>query len=181
MINILNFIDIDEELHKIQYIIDHCRRLIEGNQTNYSSSVLFQNNYIKEEVKKEIIMGIQNLYAISKHLLDHIDENVITPYDLQEIYSHINEFETNIRIFHDNIELTNFSKWKRKKLIPIPKKGSKISLSLVIPIVVDCIVDGSLIGLSCSLRLVGFLNYIYFLSYMYYILQLQNRINFSYS
>jgi CRISPR/Cas system-associated exonuclease Cas4 (RecB family) len=145
-------IDIDEELHKIQYIIDHCKRLLEGNQTNNSPSILFQNKLIKEEIKKEILFGIKNLDNISKHLLDHIDAKVISSCDLKEIHSHINEFEANIRIFHDNIELTNFSKWKRKKLIPIPKAGSKISLSLVIPIVIDCIIDGSLIGLSCALR-----------------------------
>jgi ZIP family zinc transporter len=49
---------------------------------------------------------------------------------------------------------TNFYQWRRRVTsVAVPKEGSKIQSSLIIPVVIDCIVDGFLLGVSVSLSL----------------------------
>ena len=53
---------------------------------------------------------------------------------------------------HSTVDRATYRYKKRSlKMGPIPEKGSTIPLSLVVPVVVDCAVDGFLIGLSCAL------------------------------
>lgn len=52
--------------------------------------------------------------------------------------------------FHKQVEIVAF-KWKRRKELPIPVIGSGIPGSLIIPVIIDCIIDGFVIGLTTSI------------------------------
>lgn len=55
---------------------------------------------------------------------------------------------------HETVEEYSF-KWGRRghkgAIAPMPVSGSTIPLGLIIPVTVDCIVDGFLVGTTCSI------------------------------
>lgn len=70
---------------------------------------------------------------------------------LKEIYEHMGDMENIINEFHDTVAIVS-NKWiRRNKAMPEPELGSVIPMKLVIPVTMDCFVDGFLIGVSCSL------------------------------
>ena len=58
--------------------------------------------------------------------------------------------EYNLAVFHDDVEKA-FSRWRRSRPLPMPEKGAIIPLSLVIPVVVDAVCDGFLIGIATAI------------------------------
>ena len=56
-----------------------------------------------------------------------------------------------INSFHEHVSTVG-SRWiRRHRVLPETKIGDVIPLNLVIPVTMDCFVDGFLIGVSCSL------------------------------
>jgi zinc transporter ZupT len=69
------------------------------------------------------------------------------------MHENIDRVNASIHDLHNVIEGYSFQ-WGRhgkKKHIPVPKPGSVIPMGLVIPVVVDAMVDGFLIGCTCAI------------------------------
>ena len=77
---------------------------------------------------------------------------MVSPEALIVIYRHLRNMDRKLTSLHSTVDRATY-RYKRRslKMGPIPVKGSIIPLSLVVPVVVDCAVDGFLIGLSCAL------------------------------
>ncbi len=100
---------------------------------------------------------LRNLKLIVEHTIEHInekpveEENNVDSALLQELHSHINEMDQQIESFHLSVE-TAAQKWKRSSRVLVSTKlGDTLPVRLVVPVVVDCLVDGFLIGVSCAL------------------------------
>lgn len=84
-----------------------------------------------------------------------------------EIHNNLANMDDQLNLLHDSVEAYSF-KWGRrgkKRKIPIPSTGSKIPLSLLIPVTVDCVMDGFLVGSTSAISLragvvLGFANFI---------------------
>ncbi len=57
----------------LQYKLDHCRRLLEGSETEQYSSQS-SSTWITEEKKANIRKGLTGLKYTVEHLLEHMDE-----------------------------------------------------------------------------------------------------------
>ena len=61
--------------------------------------------------------------------------------------------DNHLNQLHKTIEGYSF-KWGRrgkKRIIPVPSAGSFIPMTLIVPVVVDCIVDGFLVGSTSAI------------------------------
>jgi len=63
------------------------------------------------------------------------------------MHNHMHDMDKQIEKFHNTVEISSF-KWKRRKELPIPIQGSTVPPSLIIPILIDAMVDGFMIGLT---------------------------------
>lgn len=92
--------------------------------------------------------------ALSQHIHEHLSNSDISIDSLKEIHDHIDDMDRILDGLHQKVEKAS-NKWRRCKhnpaVIPIPLPGSTIPMSLMIPLSIDCMVDGFLIGLSSSL------------------------------
>lgn len=67
---------------------------------------------------------------------------------LVDIHISMDRMDNQLHQLHQAIEGYSF-KWGRrgkKRIIPVPKAGSFIPMGLIVPVIVDCIVDGFLVG-----------------------------------
>lgn len=74
---------------------------------------------------------------------------------LIDIHVNMDHMDHQILQLHKTVEGYSF-KWGRrgkKQIIPVPKTGSFVPMSLIIPVIVDCIVDGFLIGSTSAISL----------------------------
>jgi hypothetical protein len=159
---------LDEDVHRLQYLVDHCRRQMEGSAANFEQ----QNDAAAatEEAVSELISvsrskhlerSVQEMVISAEMILSafegdgHADRNkgVVSPDNLKIIYRLLHNMDKKLNNLHSTVDRAAFRYKRRsaKDLGPFPMKGSVIPLSLVAPVVVDCAVDGFLIGLSCSL------------------------------
>ena len=74
---------------------------------------------------------------------------------LHEIHDTIDRMDRHVERLHETVENYSFKWGKRgkKRIIPIPTSGSYIPMSLIIPVTVDCIVDGFLLGTTSAISL----------------------------
>lgn len=142
---------IDEQVHMLQYKLDHCRRLLEGSETDQYNTHK-SSAWVTEERKANIVKGINGLRFTVEHLLEHINEQTIDKEVLQEMRIHMDYMDKQINFFHDSIEKVSL-KWKRNyhHQLPVTKEGDTLPLGLVLPVTMDCFVDGFLIGVSTSI------------------------------
>lgn len=99
-------------------------------------------------------LRLGNLNAITDHIIEHIQEDVVDKALIKELYDHMGEMETQITKFHSSVcDIGN--RWVRKgrsaRSLPVVEEGDSIPVNLVIPVVIDCFVDGFLIGIAVSL------------------------------
>ena len=134
--------EIDEELHKIMYKLDHCRRLLEGSETGAPRAM-------PAEEKTALQSKVVELKAALAHLQSHMDAPSLDRSTVKEVHDHFDELEEKLQSFH-NMSSATFSYWRRGDANRHPL-GAKLPWSLIIPVVIDSFVDGFLIGLSCSL------------------------------
>jgi zinc transporter ZupT len=88
-----------------------------------------------------------------EHLLEHITEPSFDKDGMKEMRIHMDHMEKQILLFHESIENVA-SKWHHRSLPDIEvKEGDKLPLRLVLPVCLDCFVDGFLIGISSIISL----------------------------
>eukprot|EP00595_Chromulina_sp_UTEXLB2642_P002390 CAMPEP_0196767874 /NCGR_PEP_ID=MMETSP1095-20130614/42065_1 /TAXON_ID=96789 ORGANISM="Chromulina nebulosa, Strain UTEXLB2642" /NCGR_SAMPLE_ID=MMETSP1095 /ASSEMBLY_ACC=CAM_ASM_000446 /LENGTH=545 /DNA_ID=CAMNT_0042136649 /DNA_START=42 /DNA_END=1683 /DNA_ORIENTATION=- len=189
---------IDEEIHSLQYKLDHCRRLIQGSESDvtgnavvswvteerklaikqrlrnlklivdhiiehiHESKMMIQGSesdvtgnavvsWVTEERKLAIKQRLRNLKLIVDHIIEHIHESKIDAHLLSELYSHMDDMERQITLFHATVATVSQRWTRRSRPMPEPVTGDFIPVGLVIPVTLDCFVDGFLIGVSCAL------------------------------
>ena len=139
---------IDENVHKTQYKVDHVRRLLQGSE--FGNSVAESKKLITPDNSQALCVRLGILKEAASHLLEHINSGQFNVDILQEMHAHIDDIDTQLSQFHDNVQKT-FSRWRRARPMVVPEEGDTVPMSLLLPVIVDSIVDGFLIGLSVAL------------------------------
>ena len=148
--------EMDMGIHKLEYLLDHCRRLIQGTEfefhyddSNVAPTTFNRINEAKRALMKRRI-GVLRLTA--EHLLEHVQEGeTITPSLLKEIHMHMNEMGKHLEYFHDSVESAS-NRWTKLHKLPDTATGDFLPVALIVPVIMDCFIDGLLIGVTCSLK-----------------------------
>lgn len=143
---------VDEALHQVQYKLDHCRRLLHGSEYQCPSDPEFseyRRSWLTDEKKESIVGGVKVISGTALHLVDHLRNEKVGFNEIKEINDHMEEMERHINKFHDLLDTWTW-KWKRHEIVETVV-GDSIRMSLVVPVIIDCFVDGFLIGVSVSL------------------------------
>jgi zinc transporter ZupT len=142
--------DIDESVHILQYKLDHCRRLLQGSEVGERTRPTWVTEDKKLAMKKRLIA----LRYTALHLVDHMKEAEVQGWVdsnlLHEIYEHMRDMDGHISRFHEYADTWTW-KWQRRPELTEPELGDTLPLSLIIPVTIDCFVDGFLIGISVAL------------------------------
>lgn len=69
---------IDEDVHKAAYLLDHCRRTLQGmgseeGEHSYTKPSTAAREWLSQEKRAEIKLQLHELVSTADHLLDHID------------------------------------------------------------------------------------------------------------
>jgi zinc transporter ZupT len=156
--------EIDEAVHTLHYKLDHCKRLLQGSEieihmtatTGAKDAVIVPLNstgsWVTEAKKHRIKGRLAGLKATVQHLVDHILEANIDKSTLTEMHEHMEHMESQLTMFHDTVEKAS-AKWRRCRptTMPITELGDTVPIDLVIPVTMDCFIDGFLIGVTCSI------------------------------
>jgi zinc transporter ZupT len=148
----------DEEIHSLQYKLDHSRRLLQGTEFDFDLSEDGElpdwaaNAVINPENKGELTNRIDVLRVIAEHLLEHIQGTApIGPSELKEVYHHMDEMHENLESFHTTVEKIG-RRWKSKRELMMPSLGATVPTSLLVPVTMDCFTDGLLIGVAVAIN-----------------------------
>jgi hypothetical protein len=161
---------LDEDVHRLQYFVDHCRRLMEGSAANssaaHSNGTPASTDLISVTRSKHLERSVQDMLVSAEMILNTFEgdglgqarirgdgqTDVVSPEALKVIYRLLRNMDRKLNNLHSTVDRAAF-RYKRRsqKMGPVPVKGSIIPVSLVIPVAVDCAMDGFLIGLSCAL------------------------------
>ena len=154
---------IDEAIHSLQYKLDHCRRLLEGSEIEVvrdgdgpggpgTYMTIVRNNWVSDTRKLQIKGRLSGLRATARHLIEHVQESKIDDETLVEMHEHMAHFDAQLSSFHEQIE-TAAAKWRRSRPTTMPEtmEGDTIPFNLVVPVVIDCFIDGFLIGIACAI------------------------------
>lgn len=178
---------LDGDVHRLQYLVDHCRRILEGSASDHIEGFeggevdklisVSRSKFLKRSVKELMNSAATIVKAFNVDEIGNdgsprsntlgnssggegktlkksgsFSRRKISTEALQEIYSHLRTMDNRLHSLHSTVDRASFRfKRRSQNLGPIPSKGSFIPLSLVIPVIIDCAVDGFLIGLSCAL------------------------------
>lgn len=110
---------------------------------------------------------LRNLQLIVEHVIEHISEihneksegesmvGLTSGLDvslLREIHAHMDQMEREIKSFHDSVAKVN-QRWRRHlhRPLPVVEVGDKLPAGLIVPVTLDCFVDGFMIGIACAL------------------------------
>ena len=141
--------NIDEGVHKLQYLVDHTRRLVEGAEADVTG--VAAKVWLTEDRKRTMRRRVLALKYCAEHLNEHVSETHIDAALLKEIHGHMDDMDKQITFFHDSVQKAA-SKWGRKAYtLPEPELGDAIPMNLVVPVTLDCFVDGFLIGVTCAI------------------------------
>lgn len=142
--------EIDEAIHCLHYKVDHCRRLLEGAESEHAVS-LAQNSRWPPGKKMEVHAKALELKMCVSHLIEHLETEEIRVDTMDEIHGHMDEASTLIEDFHVTIE-KGPSKWLGMRAVPIRiPQGATLPLGMIVPVNVDAFADGFLIGVAYSL------------------------------
>lgn len=137
---------VDESIHMLQYKLDHCRRLLQGSEVGKEEK---KTSWLTNDKKETIVKEMDILGNIVEHLMGHLSSEHFTPLNIQEIHDHLEDMDRQIHTFHISFERWSW-KWKRNDLVET-SLGDVIPRTLVIPVVIDCFVDGFLIGVTIAI------------------------------
>jgi zinc transporter ZupT len=144
---------IDECIHSLQYKLDHARRLLQGSETNNSSTPeALVSSWVTGERKAHIEKNINGLRLTVEHLLEHIQEPNLDKDVVREMRIHMDHMDKQISLFHESIE-TAAAKWHRSLPKIATNEGDKLPMGLILPVCLDCFVDGFLIGITSVVSL----------------------------
>ena len=138
--------NIDEEIHRVQYKLDHCRRLLQGSETG-----LVNFKTLSEDEKATMHSRLREVKGTITHLLEHMRSDEIDPPLLTEIYAHMDEVEESLMQFHESVENTAFN-WRRTRPFPETALGETIPMRLVLPVCIDAFVVVYTIPSAPSIR-----------------------------
>jgi len=161
---------IDERLHTLQYKLDHSRRLLQGSESaadrlnknegpiqnplhnSCTMNTTDMPQWMTAERKEAIVSGIQGLIDGADHLLDHIAEPILDKSVVKEMRIHMEYMNKQIEKFHHSIENVT-ERWHRS----LPKieinEGDKLPMGMIIPVFMDAMTDGFLLGISSTISL----------------------------
>jgi len=147
---------IDEGVHQLQYLLDHTRRLVEGAESEITG--VRPKVWLTDDRKRTMRRRIAALKYSAEHLVEHIDskEEGVPACELdmevlKEVHAHMGDMDKQINYFHDSVQKAA-SRWGRKAYtLPDPELGDTIPMGLVVPVTIDCLVDGFLIGVTVAL------------------------------
>jgi zinc transporter ZupT len=73
---------------------------------------------------------------------------------LKTLYNYLDDLDKELGQLHGTVEGYTYQWGKRSKssMIPMPPTGSKIPMSFILPVTIDCIVDGFLLGITSSIN-----------------------------
>jgi zinc transporter ZupT len=145
---------VDESIHKLQYKLDHCRRLLQGSESSTTATTAGNTNsmishWLTDNKKQLIVKEMSILSTITEHLMGHLKAQHYTPDNIQEIHDHVQDMDRQINIFHELFDRWTW-KWKSTELYE-PFLGETLPRSLIIPVVIDCFIDGFLIGITIAI------------------------------
>lgn len=155
---------IDEDIHKLQYCIDHCRRLLQGSGLggSHAASIdrsvrqLKPEGFMSKRRKVHLQRSISDLAGMSSELANKIASS--SPLSLQnsrELLRVLLQMESCLEGVHNTVDrafLRFRFRWRRAT-VPYLPRGSPLPLSLIVPVLVDCFVDGFMIGIATSLSI----------------------------
>jgi zinc transporter ZupT len=141
--------EIDESVHQLQYKLDHCRRLLQGSECGKDDKIDFRKTWLTDDKKLAIKNEVKVLNHIVEHLMDHLSSAHIGPESIQEIHDHMQDMDRHIIHFHDYVDRWTW-KWKSTDLVETTL-GDVLPNSLIIPVTIDCFVDGFLIGVTIAI------------------------------
>ena len=116
-----------------------------------------------DDRRRGIVNNIDDIQSAISHIFEHIDtEEPIDHALLSEIHGHVEELDELLGNFHSKMESVS-SRWRRSRPFPNTVIGEKIPIKLFVPVSIDAIVDGFLIGITCALSrrgglILGFAN-----------------------
>ncbi len=116
----------------------------------YDSASGHQSTWITEERVGKMRKRLNGLKSSAEHLIEHMQQPAIDKDTLQEIHEHMDFMDAQISHFHASVENVA-SKWHRSHAMAITQMGDTLPMGLVVPVVIDCFVDGFLIGVSVAL------------------------------
>jgi hypothetical protein len=138
--------EIDEELHKLMYKLDHARRLLEGAESGTPQP-------LPEGEKAALRARVGGLKTAMMHLQEHMAAPSLDAATVLEVHEHMNDLDAMLHTFHKKSDDT-FSRWRRRTTTDVEaaaRTGAPLPWSLIGPVTIDALVDGFLIGLSCAL------------------------------
>jgi zinc transporter ZupT len=93
-------------------------------------------------------LTVQKLIVIELVIMQ---EASINEHDVKEMHRHMVTMEEAITSLHEHVEKSS-ARWRRRNRdLPDPELGATLPMGLVIPVTMDCFVDGFLIGVSVAL------------------------------
>jgi len=138
--------------------------LLQGAESNTieglmsSSNVLSPNHasnqpvWLTEDRKRAIVVDVGGLRNTIDHLLEHIAEPVLDKEVLKEMRIHMEYMDTQISKFHHSIEHVA-ERWHRALPNIEVNEGDMLPMGLVIPVFMDAMTDGFLLGISATISL----------------------------
>lgn len=154
----LAFEHIDEALHTLHYKIDHAVRLLQGSEYANLMTAASSRHIIQAPSMHRLKPGfkdhgeVQNicndLQAAAKHIVGHATKSVSST-DLLEVFDHLEELKSAVVNLHGHVESAS-RKWCRSKPFPNTAPGDFVSIGLTMPVCIDSIVDGFVIGIAAS-------------------------------
>lgn len=110
--------------------------------------------WITERGKRALHNGLAELHEGASRIEKYLNEEDLSKSALIKMHDTMGSMDDQIHRLHHTVE--NYSlKWgrrlKKRAAIPIPSTGSYIPMDLLIPVTVDCIVDGFLLGTTVSI------------------------------
>ncbi len=124
---------------------------MQGSESNIEAVVprLWITDRGISTVKKRLAELKQGALTIHEAL--HSEQ--LSPEAIAAIHVGMDRMDTQLHELHMAVEGYSF-KWGRrgkKRIIPVPKAGSFIPMTLIVPVIVDCIVDGFLVGSTSAI------------------------------
>ena len=144
---------IDEALHMLDYRIDHAVRLLQGSESNgvnlNANSSLTHLLKPRFGAREEVERICSTLASATAHILEHASDEISSA-ELVELYSHLEDLRTVAQSLHGHVE-TASRKWCRSKPFPETCPGDVVSIGLTLPVCIDSVVDGFVIGIATSM------------------------------
>jgi hypothetical protein len=92
-----------------------------------------------------------DLQSSARHIIDHA-KNDVSPTELLELHGHLVELRSVVDSLHGHVE-TASRKWCRSKPFPDTAPGDYVSIGLTLPVCIDSMVDGFVIGIAATTSL----------------------------